>query len=202
MLKSGYISVFQQAQHHLQGPGSLCIGAEWHRFPSHFFLQDSSVRLNYVRDRFGGLLPQAFGNHTAATPHLRFNNLNQEETDRYVKPSSCDFLLVTIESPDLSTVLHEKICSEALLRWYYKQDHNNLEQSDFNKNAKCDVEEPVFEVIDYVPVLSYVGNVAVVSKNPLITRLLTVISRAYYLPFISEQYVPRAAYALLKKQLT
>jgi alpha-1,2-mannosyltransferase len=44
----------------LARPGdSVCLGKEWHRFPSSFFLPDG-VRARFVRSEFRGLLPGAF----------------------------------------------------------------------------------------------------------------------------------------------
>ena len=50
----------------LARPGdSVCLGKEWHRFPSSFFLPDG-VRARFVRSEFRGLLPGAFREAGAA----------------------------------------------------------------------------------------------------------------------------------------
>lgn len=38
----------------------VCVGDEWHRFPSAFFLPGPAYRLAFVRAGFRGLLPRAF----------------------------------------------------------------------------------------------------------------------------------------------
>lgn len=84
----------------------LCVGKEWYRFPSSFFLPDwvarnvtdeitnrwtesiGFVELSFLKSGFTGQLPQAFDRSEgtrAYQPH--FNDLNLEETSRYV--SAC-----------------------------------------------------------------------------------------------------------------
>eukprot|EP00958_Prasinococcus_capsulatus_P005145 scaffold497_cov368-Prasinococcus_capsulatus_cf.AAC.9 len=36
---------------------TVCVGAEWHRFPSSFFFPDSSYRIGFLESGFHGLLP-------------------------------------------------------------------------------------------------------------------------------------------------
>lgn len=38
----------------------VCVGAEWHRFPSSFFLPGPSYRLQFVKSGFTGLLPRQY----------------------------------------------------------------------------------------------------------------------------------------------
>lgn len=45
----------------------VCVGSEWHRFPSAFFLPADSYRLAFVDFGFGGMLPTEF-NTTAVRP--------------------------------------------------------------------------------------------------------------------------------------
>ncbi|KAL7752429.1 mannosyltransferase [Sorochytrium milnesiophthora] len=88
--------------HH--APTTVCVGKEWHRFPNSFFLPDG-VRLAWVKSHYVGLLP---GFYTApvgqgvlaasAVAHLdmyRMNDMNREETDRYVSLDQCDYLVDT-----------------------------------------------------------------------------------------------------------
>ena len=39
---------------------SVCVGDEWYRYPSSFFLPGSSYRLQFVKSGFDGMLPIAF----------------------------------------------------------------------------------------------------------------------------------------------
>ena len=44
----------------------VCVGDEWHRFPSSFHLPHPSYRLAFVKSDFHGLLPRPF--ETAQVP--------------------------------------------------------------------------------------------------------------------------------------
>lgn len=52
----------------------VCIGDEWHRFPSSFFLPGPAYRLQFVQSGFDGLLPRPFAQAdvSIATPCARF----------------------------------------------------------------------------------------------------------------------------------
>ena len=68
---------------------SICIGKEWYRFPSHFFLPSQNWRVKFVKSEFRGQLPQMYaeGENATVIERPNFNDLNQEESDRYVKVS-------------------------------------------------------------------------------------------------------------------
>ena len=72
-----------------------CVGNEWYRFPSSFFLP-RNAELAYIKDGFTGQLPSRF---TAPWPegsravHTHFNGMNREEASRYVPLASCDVLV-------------------------------------------------------------------------------------------------------------
>jgi len=73
----------------------VCVGAEWYRFPSSFYLPGPAYRLGFVKTAFSGLLPMAFnvtaGGTAYASPAL--NDRNQEVAEQYVrKPGAeCNF---------------------------------------------------------------------------------------------------------------
>jgi len=73
---------------------NICVGKEWYRFPSNFFLPSEQFQLRFIKSGFGGQLPQPFAavNGTSRIP-TGFNNLNQEEVDRYVDVSECDYMI-------------------------------------------------------------------------------------------------------------
>lgn len=74
----------------------LCIGKEWHRFPSSWLVPDE-VETRFIKSEFDGILPKVweepgegkglFGRATAVEPQ-GMNMFNREEKDRYVR-STC-----------------------------------------------------------------------------------------------------------------
>ena len=46
---------------------SVCVGDEWYRYPSSFFLPGSAYRLQFVKSNFDGMLPIGF-NATQVRP--------------------------------------------------------------------------------------------------------------------------------------
>ncbi|KAF8361342.1 algn-9 [Pristionchus pacificus] len=92
-------------------PLSVCVGKEWHRFPSSFFLPNAvdaqgrvrPMRLRFLRSEFRGLLPKyfpdgRFPSRTRAIP-TEMNDANKEETTRYVPLDTCDWV-VDLETPE------------------------------------------------------------------------------------------------------
>ncbi|KAF9972115.1 mannosyltransferase [Actinomortierella ambigua] len=45
--------------HHGRAPVRVCVGKEWYRFPSHYFLPQGA-KLGFIKSRFDGLLPGEF----------------------------------------------------------------------------------------------------------------------------------------------
>ncbi|MCO5587879.1 hypothetical protein L7F22_041831 [Adiantum nelumboides] len=74
----------------------VCIGSEWHRFPSSFFLPSPSYKVQWIDDGFDGLLPMPFNasvGGTAAAPSY-FNKLNKASAEQFVtNKDACDYLL-------------------------------------------------------------------------------------------------------------
>lgn len=64
----------------------LCVGSEWHRFPSSFFVPSYVSEVRWVDDGFRGLLPFPFnstlGGMSAAPPY--FNSKNKASEGQYV----------------------------------------------------------------------------------------------------------------------
>lgn len=80
----------------------VCLGKEWYRFPSHFVLEDASMRLRYIKSGFGGQLPSWFVEDTPDATSIvpdGFNDLNKEETSRYSDIDECDYI-VDLDLPD------------------------------------------------------------------------------------------------------
>ncbi|CAN8062745.1 unnamed protein product [Agarophyton chilense] len=64
---------------------NICIGKEWYRFPSNFFLPNRRFRIKFVRSSFTGLLPKPFaenGNGTRLIPR-GMNPYNREDPEQF-----------------------------------------------------------------------------------------------------------------------
>ncbi|KAH7652889.1 alpha-1,2-mannosyltransferase protein [Dioscorea alata] len=79
------------------GNGSvLCVGSEWHRYPSSFFVPSYVGEIRWVDDGFRGLLPLPFNSTlggTASAP-LYFNNKNKASEAQYLRNiDACTFFV-------------------------------------------------------------------------------------------------------------
>lgn len=64
----------------------LCVGSEWHRYPSSFLVPEYVREVRWIDDGFRGLLPLPFNSTlggTSAAPSY-FNNKNQASDQQYV----------------------------------------------------------------------------------------------------------------------
>ncbi|KAJ5096858.1 GPI mannosyltransferase [Penicillium angulare] len=83
-----------------QTGSSVCIGKEWYRFPSSYFLPQD-MRAKFIRSEFRGLLPGEFPESISPLGRLEgasqipsgMNDLNIEDPDKYVDVSECSFLI-------------------------------------------------------------------------------------------------------------
>eukprot|EP00873_Tetraselmis_striata_P005503 jgi/Tetstr1/425767/TSEL_001552.t1 len=74
---------------------NICVGNEWHRFPSSFFLPSPNYRIRFIKSGFGGLLPKEFSGEaggTAAAP-VELNDKNQPDDRLYVDAAECDYFV-------------------------------------------------------------------------------------------------------------
>ncbi|KAG5546121.1 hypothetical protein RHGRI_018336 [Rhododendron griersonianum] len=81
---------------HLETGSVVCVGSEWHRFPSSFFIPDHVGQVRWIDDGFSGLLPSPFnstlGGTSAAPPY--FNNKNKASDEQYLQDlEKCTFLV-------------------------------------------------------------------------------------------------------------
>ena len=85
---------------------NVCIGKEWYRFPSSFFLPESyqrqKWRLKFVKSNFGGQLPNEYAENTKTIVEAtrlvdfkKFNDENLEIKERYIDLKFCDFFIDT-----------------------------------------------------------------------------------------------------------
>ncbi|KAK2738346.1 mannosyltransferase [Myotisia sp. PD_48] len=93
--------------------GFVCYGKEWYRFPSSFFLPNDNLRAKFIKSEFEGLLPGEFAESrkelgpypgTWMTPK-GMNDLNQEDPDKYIPISRCDYLVDSYFPGDSETDL-------------------------------------------------------------------------------------------------
>ncbi|VDK59397.1 unnamed protein product [Cylicostephanus goldi] len=126
---SAHIEVYKSFNEHLMDhqqqldfskrgdPLRLCVGKEWYRFPSSFFLPQTAldarsrkrgIHLHFLKSEFSGLLPKYFpqGRLPFITRRIptEMNDMNQEEMSRYVPLETCDYI-VDLEIPDQTTSL-------------------------------------------------------------------------------------------------
>lgn len=80
---------------HLEPRVNLCVGKEWYRFPSSFFVPTNATRVQFVKSAFAGQLPKPFAAHANATSVVptHMNNRNEEEPSRYVPLEACDYFV-------------------------------------------------------------------------------------------------------------
>ncbi|KAF7028744.1 hypothetical protein CFC21_040612 [Triticum aestivum] len=92
------LQIYQHLEYHEDtGPGSiLCVGSEWHRYPSSFFVPSYISEVRWIDDGFRGLLPFPFnetlGGTTAAPSY--FNTKNKASDKQYLKDiGACNLLM-------------------------------------------------------------------------------------------------------------
>ena len=138
----------------------VCVGTEWYKYPSSFFLPGTGYRLQFVASGFDGLLPRPFEEHadgTKAAPP-QFNDDNRSEPDNYWdNADACDFFVTSTVSQGGS--------------W---------------------IDAPVLEASSHAwkvrKSLPFIDN----SKSPALTR-------AFYIPFVSQKKNVWLDYVLLEK---
>lgn len=57
---------------------NLCVGKEWYRFPSHYFIPEG-IRLRYLKSQFSGLLPKYYYEPTDITTASQLEGGKEEE---------------------------------------------------------------------------------------------------------------------------
>ncbi|XP_064896385.1 alpha-1,2-mannosyltransferase ALG9 isoform X3 [Columba livia] len=75
-------------------PVNVCVGKEWHRFPSSFLLPEN-WQLQFIMSEFRGQLPKPFAKGPMATRIIPtdMNDQNKEEPSRYIDISKCHYLV-------------------------------------------------------------------------------------------------------------
>ncbi|XP_014498800.1 dol-P-Man:Man(6)GlcNAc(2)-PP-Dol alpha-1,2-mannosyltransferase isoform X1 [Vigna radiata var. radiata] len=94
---SAPLEVYKILEHYdAENNSVLCVGSEWHRFPSSFFIPDYVGQVRWIDDGFRGLLPFPFnstlGGTAAAPPY--FNNKNMASSEQFLLDvDACTFLV-------------------------------------------------------------------------------------------------------------
>uniref|UniRef100_A0A2S2NA93 Mannosyltransferase n=1 Tax=Schizaphis graminum TaxID=13262 RepID=A0A2S2NA93_SCHGA len=72
---------------------NVCVGKEWHRYPSSFFLPNDRWKMHFIRSEFRGLLPGRFSQESLYKVVENYNDQNKEELDKYSDIRLCHFLI-------------------------------------------------------------------------------------------------------------
>ncbi|XP_059138882.1 alpha-1,2-mannosyltransferase ALG9-like [Physella acuta] len=74
---------------------NVCVGKEWYRFPSSYFLPGPNWNLQFLQSEFKGLLPKPYEAGPDATRVIPsdMNDVNREEPSRYIDISRCHYLI-------------------------------------------------------------------------------------------------------------
>lgn len=103
-------SQFQLLPESINSAENICIGREWYRFPSSYFLDvsaDKHLRLKFIQSGFTGLLPGEFAESDIATDTSSWwwnlkgtsaipsgmNNKNQQDLSKYVPVEACRYII-------------------------------------------------------------------------------------------------------------
>jgi alpha-1,2-mannosyltransferase len=74
---------------------NICLGSEWYRFPSSFFLPEGPYEIKFVRSSFSGLLPKYFAEGKYGTRYIPrgMNMFNKEDSNQYVSALTCHYFV-------------------------------------------------------------------------------------------------------------
>ena len=105
--------IYSQLPSDLTQDTNVCVGKEWYRFPSSFYLPSTTslsdgathgtARLKFITSSFHGLLPGSFVEFDAFNSHRPWtgtrvippgmNDRNQEDLGKYTNIDQCDYLI-------------------------------------------------------------------------------------------------------------
>lgn len=122
-LKGGHIHNYP-----VPGPINICVGKEWYRFPSHFFIPGKRFHYHFLKSAFTGELPQLYlpwEDGGTWIERENFNDRNEEEPSRYVSPDTCHYV-VDLDLPDQ---VEEKYARLNPWQKVYFHDFLNAKQS-------------------------------------------------------------------------
>ncbi|KAJ1949699.1 mannosyltransferase [Linderina pennispora] len=73
---------------------TVCMGKEWYRFPSSYWLPEG-FRLEFVPSQFSGHLPGSFNESATGAERSDFNDMNRWEPRHVVDEAVCDYAVDT-----------------------------------------------------------------------------------------------------------
>lgn len=75
-------------------PTNLCIGKDWYRFPTSFFLPNTEWNVRFIKSEFDGMLPAPYKEIENSTKivHDYFNDRNREDPRLYFDIDKCHYL--------------------------------------------------------------------------------------------------------------
>lgn len=160
----------------------VCVGSEWHRYPSSFFLPAHGYApLQFVKSGFGGLLPRPFDTKVggaAASPD-QLNDRNKEEPGNYwTLLDNCDYFITTLKNEGTEGV----VAGDPLV----------LEENEIETNEEQDASSngggtPTRWIDNVVAEYSFVEN----QHSP-------AWARAFYIPWLTWEKCSKVRYVLLQ----
>jgi hypothetical protein len=209
-LPGGVSGIGQQASHQYQeqqqqqsGVIRVCMGSEWFTFPSHFFIPQN-VKLEFLRDAFHGQLPQYFAsvNGTSGKPLQPFNDLNAEESSRYIDSlSSCDYI-VAIMKPDEFVGSSSSSSSSSS----DSGSNNGVKSKSKKDTMRRETADSSLSMVKQGPLgveisaAMSAGQLEVLFSEPIIdpSRSLSSLARAFFIPGYSGVKNRYSYYVVLK----
>uniref|UniRef100_A0A165Z128 AAA+ ATPase domain-containing protein n=1 Tax=Daucus carota subsp. sativus TaxID=79200 RepID=A0A165Z128_DAUCS len=200
---SAPIEIYKHLEHYDNGrqDAVVCVGSEWHRYPSSFFIPDYVGQVRWINDGFRGLLPFPFNSTlggTSAAPSY-FNDKNKASEEQYLQEiERCDFLVelqlqrpYPVRGSDLSTwegtltsevqvILHPLALGAEEYLWHIQATQENTQS---------------LEVFEHMPSAQSVISVLA----PIAATAMFVRSMSYDLfPYVLNEYMSSKFYKFFR----
>jgi len=145
----GVTDIWMQVNQLSDSPSTttICMGKEWYRYQSSFFLPTTNFKVGFLQSDFKGQLPKYYLKSTSPDQpstrlsHEDFNDMNMEEPSRYIGHAGKCHFLVDLEDNSVSD-----------LQPHYSQHFNWTIESEF-EFLDPGASNPIFRAF-YVPWLS------------------------------------------------
>uniref|UniRef100_A0A7S4K9Z2 Mannosyltransferase n=1 Tax=Odontella aurita TaxID=265563 RepID=A0A7S4K9Z2_9STRA len=156
-----------------------CVGGEWYRYPSSYHLPPD-VQLGFLKSSFDGQLPQPFAEYGSREESAnakgrrrgKFNDLNEEETERYVDIAECSYVIELVDN-----------------------DNGGSDSEDDSVNAK---KKP--ECVEYMESSKERGRWSEVARYDFLDAERTsFLHRVLYVPFLRGDRAVMKSYALFER---